>query len=167
MFLKQVYDVDDKSRQCSFVHPGLPRRSSTGGSTILSRTTTTTTTHSHAASFFRDLSAYTASLSSADTASVSGVPVGGKFIFVYVRAISMTACFVSTGDVGGGFASDRESHAAAARIAQQLARHELVSGGTASLDRAARCGKMLRRKVDFKLSFYFHTRNVTERVFNT
>ena len=57
--------------------------------------------------------------------------------------------------------------AAAARIAQQLARHELVSGGTASLDRAARCGKMLRRKVDFKLSFYFHTRNVTERVFNT
>ena len=87
MFLKQVYDVDDKSRQCSFVHPGLPRRSSTGGSTILSRTTTTTTTHSHTASFFRDLSAYTASLSSADSVSVSGVPVGGKFIFVYVRAM--------------------------------------------------------------------------------
>ena len=91
----------------------------------------------------------------------------GGFLLIFVRAISMTACFVSTGDVGGGFASDRESHAAAARIAQQLARHELVSGGTASLDRAARCGKMLRRKVDFKLSFYFHTRNVTERVFNT
>ena len=123
MFLKQVYDFDDKSRQCSFVHPGLPRRSSTGGSTILSRTTTTTTTHSHTASFFRDLSAYTASLSSADTASVSGVPVGGKFIFIYVRAMRLTACYVSTGDVGGGFASDRESHAAAARIAQQLARH--------------------------------------------
>jgi len=157
VFLKQVYDVDDKSRQCSFVHPGLPRRSSTGGSTILSRTTTTTTTHSHTASFFRDLSAYTASLSSADSASVSGVPVGGKFIFVYVRAIRLlTSWFVSTGDVGGGFASDRESHAAAARIAQQLARHELVSGGTASLDRAARCGKMLRRKVGPRLFLFSH-----------
>ena len=82
-----MYDVDDKSRQCSFVHPGLPRRSSTGGSTILSRTMTTTTTHSHTASFFRDLSAYTASLSSADTASVSGVVVGGMFIFIHVRAM--------------------------------------------------------------------------------
>ena len=49
----QVYDVDDKSRQCSFVHPGLPRRKSTGSSTIVSRSTT----HSHSASFFRDLSA--------------------------------------------------------------------------------------------------------------
>ena len=71
-------------------------------------------------------------------------------LFMSTRAIGLTACFVSTGDVGGGFASDRESHAAAARIAQQLARHELVSGGTASLDRAARCGKMLRRKVGLR-----------------
>jgi hypothetical protein len=78
------------------------------------------------------------------------------FIFIHVRAIGMTACYVSTGDVGGGFASDRESHAAAARIAQQLARHELVSGGTASLDRAARCGKMLRRKVGPRLFLFSH-----------
>ena len=42
---------------------------------------------------------------------------------------------------------DRESHAAAARIAQQLTRHEIHAGGTASLDPVARCGKMLRRKV--------------------
>ena len=42
---------------------------------------------------------------------------------------------------------DCESHAAAARIAQQLTRHEIHAGGTASLDPVARCGKMLRRKV--------------------
>ena len=113
----QVYDVDDKSRQCSFVHPGLPRRKSTGSSTIVSRSTT----HSHSASFFRDLSAYAASLSSdAQLRDARGA---------------------------GGFAMDRESHAAAARIAQQLTRHEIHAGGTASLDPVARCGKMLRRKV--------------------
>jgi len=114
----QVYDVDDKSRQCSFVHPGLPRRKSTGSSTIVSRSTT----HSHSASFFRDLSAYAASLSS-----------------------DAQLCDAHGG--GGGFAMDRESHAAAARIAQQLTRHEIHAGGTASLDPVARCGKMLRRKV--------------------
>lgn len=114
----QVYDVDDKSRQCSFVHPGLPRRKSTGSSTIVSRSTT----HSHSASFFRDLSAYAASLSS-----------------------DAQLCDDTRG--GGGFAMDRESHAAAARIAQQLTRHEIHAGGTASLDPVARCGKMLRRKV--------------------
>ena len=114
----QVYDVDDKSRQCSFVQPGLPRRKSTGSSTIVSRSTT----HSHSASFFRDLSAYAASLSS-----------------------DAQLCDDTRG--GGGFAMDRESHAAAARIAQQLTRHEIHAGGTASLDPVARCGKMLRRKV--------------------